>query len=62
MAYDLIGKQYFYMNDMKRAKFFHEKMINNETERNDSALRLTVIKPTDHQVGYENFLATQNTY
>ena len=50
------------MNDMKRAKFFHDKMINDETERFDSALRHTVIKPTDHKVGYVNFLATQNSY
>jgi tetratricopeptide (TPR) repeat protein len=62
MAYDLIGKQFFYQNDMRRAKFFHEKMINGDIERYDSAHRAVQIIDCDRGVSYDHFLTNQNSY
>lgn len=38
-AYDLIGKQYYYMNDLKLCKYFHNRFVNADLEPDDSVYR-----------------------
>jgi len=37
--YDFIGKQYFYLNDIPKAKYFHLRMINKDLEPEESGFR-----------------------
>ena len=43
-AYDNIGIQYYYLNDIDRAKYYHNRMMNNELERDTSAKRIGLDK------------------
>ncbi len=38
-SYDCLGKIFFNLNDLTRAKFFHDKMINEDYEKEDSCQR-----------------------
>jgi hypothetical protein len=39
LAYDLIGVQYYYLGELEKAKYYHEKMMSGETEPINSELR-----------------------
>ena len=40
MAYDMIGMQYFYLGDLERSKYYHERMWQGITESKNSPLRI----------------------
>lgn len=47
---------------MRRAKFFHERMINGDIEKPNSPFRNVVVKECDDKVTYSHFLGNQNSY
>jgi hypothetical protein len=42
--YDMIGKQYFYLNDLFKAKYFHNRMINCIHEPDESPIKQMFLK------------------
>lgn len=40
MAYDMIGMQYFYLGDIERSKYYHERMWQGVTESKSSPMRV----------------------
>lgn len=38
-CYDFIGLQYYYLGDLKKAKYYHEKMMNGDREPKQSEMR-----------------------
>ncbi len=40
LAYDLIGMQFYYLEDLERSHFFHEKMMRGNYEEDSSPLKL----------------------
>ena len=39
LAYDLIGMQYYYMGDLEKSKYYHQRMVNGEFEPESSNVR-----------------------
>jgi hypothetical protein len=48
-AYDLIGTQYYYLNDMEKANYFHKKSIRGEYEKKTSNLRARNLSEKDRK-------------
>ena len=44
MAYDLLGLVHYHLDELDIAEIYHNKMLNGETEPNDSLLRTVGIK------------------
>lgn len=38
-CYDLIGMQYYYLGDVMKAKYYHDKMMNGKVEPDDSEVK-----------------------
>ena len=49
LAYDLIGKQYFYLGELDKALYYHEKMMNGKTEENQALVQLGISKISNTQ-------------
>jgi hypothetical protein len=38
-AYDMLGMQYYHMNDMDKAKYYHTRAMSGQVEPNSSPLK-----------------------
>lgn len=45
-AYDLLGVTYYLLGELETAKFYHEKMIQNDNEPDESDVKILSIKKT----------------
>jgi len=44
IAFDKIGMCYYYLNEIDKAKFFHDKSMNADLEPVDSSLRILALR------------------
>lgn len=62
-AYDLIGKQYYYLNDLDKSIFFHNRFISGTIEPLDSMFRAKLYKDSKYnkdETLVEPFLVEEN--
>jgi hypothetical protein len=55
-AYDWIGIQYYYLGNLEKAKFYHNKMIDGEYEKADSDLKKLGIAKVENNLGVQGIM------
>lgn len=61
-AYDCIGKQLFYLNDIKTAQHFHLKAMRGDLEQPSSPNRNFTIPEVEKRIGYHLYLESFSGY
>ena len=61
-AYDCIGKQLFYLNDITTARYFHNRAMKGLLEDNDSPQRNIYIAKVPRNISYMLYLESLSGY
>eukprot|EP00826_Nyctotherus_ovalis_P009407 TRINITY_DN12483_c0_g5_i1.p1 TRINITY_DN12483_c0_g5~~TRINITY_DN12483_c0_g5_i1.p1 ORF type:complete len:224 (-),score=65.19 TRINITY_DN12483_c0_g5_i1:533-1204(-) len=63
-AYDSIGMQYYYLKNIDKARYYHNRMMNNELERNSSAKlnSLQLLKETRKANAFKRSFITKTIF